>query len=244
MVNKPDEKIKTPKERAQENIEDTYNNLDKLEETMVTADENGLFQNAKKPSAFSEIFNNMAVACQELGNEKNSFEERDINGWQKYRAAYYQFNETLNSATPWWRFKFLYGGPFMIYFSAVLVTAFLVWAFFNVQLSNMTIFWVPSYAYLWGLVGSGLQGLWFLWQHVSDRKIRKVWTTWYLFLPLIGMLLGALTYLVFVAGFMTTSGNAQIQSEYFIMLLCALAGFSSMWAVETLDKIAELVKIG
>jgi hypothetical protein len=244
MANKPDEKIKTPEERAKKNIETTHDNIDKLEETMVNSDENGLFQNAKKPSAFSEILDKVAIACQELDNEKNPVQERDVKGWLKYRAAYYQFNETLNSATSWWRFKFLYGGPFMIYFAATIVAAFFVWAFFNAQIYNIEIFWVPSYAFLWGIVGSGLQGLWFLWQHVNARKIRKVWATWYLFLPLIGMLLGAITYLVFIAGFFTTSGNAQIQSKYFIMLLCALAGFSSRWAVETLDKITNLIKIG
>jgi hypothetical protein len=245
MVNTEDEyNKKTAKDLAIENIKITRDDIDKLEETMVIADENGLFKSSKSNTKFSDIMGNMVAACKEFDNEKKTPENRYIQGWSKYRAAHYQFNEVLNSASIDWRFKFLYGGPLIIYFLAFLITVLLIWVFFDLQISNTKIFWVPTYAFLWGLVGGVLQGLWFLWQHVSDRTLRKVWIPWYLLLPLIGALLGALTYLIFVAGFITTTGGAQIQSEYFIMLLCALAGFSSLWAVETLDRIADLIKIG
>ena len=238
------ENKKTVKEIANDNIKITRDDIDNLEETMVIADENGLFKSSKSTTKFSEIMENMVAACQELDNEQNPPEKRYIEGWKKYRAAHYQFNDVLNSASMNWRFKNLYGGPFIIYFIAFLVTVLFIWIFFNPQIANTKIFWVPAYAFLWGLVGGLLQGLWFLWQHVSDRTLRKVWITWYLFLPLIGALLGSLTYLIFIAGFITSTGTTQIQSEFFIMLLCALAGFSSKWAVETLDRIADLIQIG
>ncbi len=229
---------------AEKNIDITRDDIDNLEETLVIADENGLFKIYNKPTAFAEIVDNLAAACQEFDNKTNTAEERYVKGWQKYRAAYYQFDEVLNSASREWRLKYLYGAPFVAYFVAVLGVLFSAWAFFNPLLLETNVFWIPTYAFLWGTVGGVLQGLWFIWQHVSDRKLRKVWIPWYICLPLIGALLGALTYLVFIAGFITTTGATQIHSEYFIMLLCALAGFSSKWAVETLDKITNLVKIG
>jgi hypothetical protein len=227
-----------------ENIKHLRDDIDNLESTLVCAEENGLFQIPQNSTAHSEIFDNLVDACRELDNSKNPPETRFLQGWPKYRAATYKLNQTLNSAPRSWRFKYLYGGPFAVYYVVLLTAVFSAWVLFNPSMLNTRILWVPTYAYVWGLVGGILQGLWFLWQHVSDRQLRKVWIPWYFFLPLMGALLGALTYLIFIAGFITSTGATQIASEYFIMLLCALAGFSSKWAVETLDAIVDVIKIG
>jgi len=46
-----------------------------------------------------------------------------------------------------------------------------------------------------------------------------------------GDIIGAIAYLVFFVGFIVSTGADQIASEAFVMLLSALAGFSSKWAV-------------
>ena len=257
--------------RVERNIEHLRKDIDNLENALVCADENGLFrvlqkeqekhppqktdddkteaEKSRSTPTYEDIVNNLIAACKELDKEKTQEkppcpETCFIEAWPKYRTATNQFNQALNAAPVSWRLKYLYGAPFAIYYILVLATVLLIWFFFAPTISDATILWIPIYAFIWGLVGGILQGLWFLWQHVSDRILRKVWIPWYIFLPLIGSLLGTFAYLVFLAGFVTTSGGTQIQSEYFIMLLCALAGFSSRWAVETLDKIVDLIKIG
>lgn len=249
---------------AEKNIEYLRNDIDNLELSLVCADENGLFhllqqthektpadhkstddqagiEKGKTTPTYKDIVDNLVAASKELDKEKTQDpapppETCFTEGWPKYRAATYQFNQALNSAPISWRFTYLYGGPFAVYYVLMLAAVLLVWFFSASTISDAKILWIPVYAFLWGLVGGILQGFWFLWQHVSDRQLRKVWIPWYIFLPLMGSLLGALAYLVFLAGFITSTGATQVQSEYFIMLLCALAGFSSKWAVETSTK--------
>ena len=241
LAKKADEIAKLTDSIVKKNIQITYNNIDRLEVTLTCADENGLFKN--KSEAFHRIFGKMVAARHELDNENMTEEERDVRGWQKYRDASCDLNETFDtSASSLWRFSYLYGGPFIIYFLVILGSSVLAWLTLRGKMPAFE--GVPLYAFLWGLIGGVLQGLWFLWGHVNDRKIRKAWIPWYLLLPVIGALLGALMYLAFVAGLVTTTGSATIQTSYFVILLCALAGFSSKWAVETLDKITQLVKVG
>ncbi len=218
-------------------------NLDRLESTLTCADENGLFQNITNAPEYTDIIGNMADAIEELENKNNSPTVRALQAWKKYRLARHQFDQIVNSKRFWWRFKYSFGGPFIIYFIALLAFTFLAWFLFGSSISDFEVLWVPSWAYLWGLIGGILQGLWFLWQHVSDRRLRKAWFPWYLLLPFMGAILGALTYLVFFAGFIAATGEAQIQSKYFVILLSALAGFSTKWAVQTLDKLTTLIQI-
>ena len=103
--------------------------------------------------------------------------------------------------------------------------------------------WVPCWAFIWGSVGSILQGFWWLWQHISEKRLRKYWFVWYFLLPLIGAILGALTYLIFNAGFIAATGEVQLKSVVFPMLLSALAGFSCRWAVELLHELTTIIQI-
>lgn len=212
--------------------------LDKLQVALESANENGLLNN--DPAKYQAILNHITDALTKLNQNPP-----DIIGARKeFSSAYFEFNHAINSSSAWWRFKYSFGGPFILYFVASLAFVFLAWLFFGPSLSSSKLLWIPAWAFLWGLVGGVLQGLWFLWQHVSDRKVRKAWIPWYLLLPLMGAILGALTYLAFVAGFIAVTGGAQVQSDYFGMLLSGLAGFGTRWAVQTLDKITSLIQIG
>jgi len=59
-----------------------------------------------------------------------------------------------------------------------------------------------------------------------------------------GAVFGALAYLVYFAGFVVATGETRITSESFVILLSALAGFNSKWAVQILDKLATVIKVG
>ena len=77
-----------------------------------------------------------------------------------------------------------------------------------------------------GSYGEILQGFLLLWQYVGTRKIRITWFIYAVSLPVIGAILGALAYLIFLSGFLAVAGNIQpSDSTFFIMLLAGLAGF-------------------
>lgn len=185
------------------------------------------------------MVNGITAALEELDQDP----PKTIDAWKKFSLAYHQLNQIINSSSFWWRFKYSFGCPFLLYLATISICIFLAWFFFSPIISDSTILWVPSWAYLWGSMGGILQGFWWLWQHVSDRILRKHWLVWYLLLPLMGAILGALTYLIFFAGFIAATGEAQIKSEFFVMMLCALAGFSSKWAVKMLDKLTTIIQI-
>jgi hypothetical protein len=224
-------------------------NIDKLERAMVCADENGLFKVCKTVQC-TEITDYFIDAFRDLKTfntleDKNGEDAIRLFGeaWRKYRVASHLFNKAINDVGFWWRFKNHLGGLFLIYLLVLLGISFSLWILVP-NAFDSKLLWVPSYAFMWGFIGGILQGFWYLWRHISDRELRKVWTPWYLLLPFMGAILGALTYLVFYAGFFATTGTANIQSESFIILICALAGFSTVWAVDTLTNITKQINIG
>lgn len=223
---------------ADQEAEELRGALDKLQEVLEIANENGLLSSDSQN--YEKIIDYITMALQSLSNEDPKW----IKARKEYSLAYHYFNRSVNSRSFWWRFKFAFGGPALVYLVTLSIFIFLAWFFFSTNISNSDIMWVPSWAYLWGAIGGILQGFWFLWQHVYKRIFRKFWFMWYLLLPLMGAILGALTYLVFFAGFIAATGEAQIQSESLVMLLSALAGFSTGWAVSLLDKLTEIIKIG
>jgi len=214
------------------------NQLDKLQEALEIANENGLLKN--DPTTYQTILNYIIDALVKLNqNPPDIIEAR-----KKFSLGYFEFNHAINSSNAWWRFKYSIGGPIATYLIMVIISIFLAWSLFSPTLLESKILWVPSWAFLWGSAGGVLQGFWWLWQHVSERSLRKHWLIWYFLLPLIGAILGALTYLIFLAGFISATGEVQLKSDSLPMLLSALAGFSSRWAVQLLDKLTSIIKIG
>jgi hypothetical protein len=212
--------------------------LDKLQEALEIADENGLFKNGS--IQYFTILNYIMDGLRNLSqNPPNVIDAR-----RNFSLAYFNFNRAVNSSSARWQFKYSHGGHIAIYLVALVIAPILACIFYGSILLQLELLWVPSWAYLWGLVGGALQGLWWLWQHVSDRKLRKIWLVWFFLLPITGAILGALTYLIFITGFIAATNQTRLGSPYFPILLSALAGFSSRWAVQLLDKLTTIIRVG
>jgi hypothetical protein len=56
------------------------------------------------------------------------------------------------------------------------------------------------YATTWGAVGGILRGIWYLKDKICDRKYRNSFQIYFLSVPFLGALFGALVYLIFLAG--------------------------------------------
>lgn len=224
-------------QQADKDAKALKDHLDLVQNCLEIANENGLLKS--NPKTYEQIINGITDALRDLTkNPPDVIEAR-----RKSSLAYFQFNESVNSMGFWWRFKFCFGGPVLVYLFAVLISVFSLWILYSPVISDYVLLWVPSWAFLWGLAGGALQGFWWLWQHISGRSLRKPWFVWYVILPLIGALLGALTYLIFISGFIVATGENQVTSEFFVILLCALAGFSSRWAVQLLDRLTQIIQV-
>ena len=225
-------------QKVDKEVRDLKRQLNLAEDCLEIANENGLLRNDS--ATYEKILNNISKARKNL----NDNPPKIVEARKKFGRAYFHLNNAINSTSFWWRFKYSFGGPVLIYLLTILMSIFLSWILFSSILLNFKILWIPSWAYLWGSIGGVLQGFWWLWQHISNRCLRKLWFTWYIILPLMGAILGALTYLVFLAGFVVATGETQMTSESFVILLCALAGFSSRWAVKMLDKLTTIIQVG
>ena len=221
---------------AEDDAADWKNQFQLLQDALESANEDGLIQ---ETSAYQAIMDKIAGGLADLSqNPPNTIKAR-----KKYSLACHEFNRHVNSAKFWWRFKYCYGGPALLYLLSIFVIILVIWLFFSSSLSDSTFLWVPSWAFMWGAIGGIFNGFWWLWQHAWRRELRKVWYVWYVLLPIMGAILGALVYLIFLAGFITATGETQIKSQSFVMLLSALAGFSARWAVETLNNVTKIIQI-
>jgi hypothetical protein len=60
----------------------------------------------------------------------------------------------------------------------------------------------------WGAVGGILRGLWFLKDKVGDRRYRKAWWIYFISVPFLGAIFGALVYFIIVGGLLAFDPNA------------------------------------
>jgi hypothetical protein len=100
---------------------------------------------------------------------------------------------------------------------------------------------------MWGGIGGIVGGLWSLWKHVArDQDFDKQHTMWYLTQPIMGIILGGVIHLLFMAGALvvqtaSTSTQATTAMRWFPSLVACLAGFRQNFAYEWLDSVARVI---
>ena len=112
------------------------------------------------------------------------------------------------------------------------------------------------HAATWGCIGGVLRGMWYLKDRVGDRKYRKSWTIYFLSVPFLGGIFGAIIYLVIIAGSVAldvdtspqTSGQTDVEqpgqkfnlgNPLAVIPFAALAGFNWEWAVILFKRIGD-----
>ena len=214
-------------------IETLTERIYRLIEMVEIADENGLFKNSGNTR--KEINNLLLTALSKLKQDNPKFTEAIDN----YSEALARFNNGVNNSSFCFKFLYVMGWPVVIYLVGLFLGIIALWFTNYCNVTSASLVNVPAWAYLWGSLGSIVNCMWWFWQHVSSRKIRKGWYVWYLLSPFIGALLGALTYLAFYGGFVTITGGGEIKQSASLMFLSALAGFYSRRIVNFLYSIAE-----
>ena len=182
--------------------------INRIDNWTNTASDNGLFDNIQSgDERFEEIQSNLKNARDCLYSDAHSDTERYTS------LALRAYDKSLYSSSTKWRFSNIYAGPMWIYLIGFLISSLI---FYCMQLDG-TILKLPShieatalYATTWGAVGGILRGLWYLKDKVSDRKYRNSFQIYFLSVPFLGALFGALVYLLFVAGlFILIPGQVQ-----------------------------------
>jgi len=100
---------------------------------------------------------------------------------------------------------------------------------------------------MWGGIGGVVGGLWSLWKHVArDQDFDKQHTMWYLTQPIMGIILGGVIHLLFMAGVLvvqtsSTSAQATAAVHWFPSLVACLVGFRQNYAYGWMDSLAKAI---
>jgi hypothetical protein len=96
----------------------------------------------------------------------------------------------------------------------------------------------------WGSVGGVLGALYSLYWHAAKVKdFDKQYVMWYVVQPVIGVIIGALVYVIIGAGFLTligeTSSGQQTPLQLFPYAVACIAGFRQRFILEVVDRMIQ-----
>ncbi len=103
---------------------------------------------------------------------------------------------------------------------------------------------------LWGGIGGVVGGLYALWYHIADRQdFDKHYAMWYYVQPLMGLVLGAITFLIIAGGFLIvqvniTDPNAAAGARLIPYLVAVLAGFKQDFVYDQLERVVSIFAPG
>jgi len=99
---------------------------------------------------------------------------------------------------------------------------------------------------LWGGIGGVVGAMYALWYHIADRQdFDKHYSMWYHVQPLMGLVLGAITFLILAGGFLVVQvnladANASTGARLIPYLVAVLAGFKQDFVYEQLERVGSI----
>ena len=98
---------------------------------------------------------------------------------------------------------------------------------------------------MWGGLGGVIGALYSLYWHVAKvRDFDKQYTMWYIVQPVIGLLLGALVYLLIGPGVLTARGVMESETvalSFFPYAVACIAGFRQRFVLEMIDRVIQVI---
>jgi hypothetical protein len=193
---------------------------------------------------YSGIHEKLKEAKDNLEDER--FSEAMVNT----SAARLLYLKALFSKSWIWRFVNLYAGPIWIYMTVFL---FLALAFYIYLIDKYFedihgVDQAAIHAVTWGCIGGILRGMWYLKDKVSEREYKNSWWIYFMSVPFLGGIFGAIVYLVIIAGLLSlgvgqsnNQGLPQIGRPLVIVPIAALAGFNWEWSIRIFKRIGDLL---
>lgn len=99
---------------------------------------------------------------------------------------------------------------------------------------------------MWGGVGGVIGALYHLWWHISDKQdFDSEYLMWFLVQPIMGLVLGAIIYLLMAGGFLVlqinlTNENVSTAARLLPYLAAVLGGFRQNFIYEQFDRLIAL----
>jgi hypothetical protein len=187
--------------------------IERIDKWASVGADNGLFLFGKNNEIYDKIINGLKECRLSLG--KNDIPESQ----RQLSIVIQNYSEAVHAAPRKWRFINLNGGYVFIYLLAILITISSFYAFLGIsnfeQIKEMA---KPPFsgagetaihAVTWGMIGGTLRGMWFLKDKVGDRKFRNSWNLYFVSVPFIGGIFGALIYLIIIAGLLAFDVNSS-----------------------------------
>jgi hypothetical protein len=95
-----------------------------------------------------------------------------------------------------------------------------------------------------GGIGGSLYSIRGFYQNLGGKTFETNWIWWYIFRPVISIVVGVFAYFLIVGGLLSISNNADVTFTKGIMFYCAisfLAGFSFSRFADRLNNISDTV---
>ncbi|RME82429.1 MAG: hypothetical protein D6775_10905 [Caldilineae bacterium] len=104
---------------------------------------------------------------------------------------------------------------------------------------------------VWGGIGGVVGALYILWTHVSQRQdFERQHVMWYIGQPIMGLILGGVTFLIINAGLLSLQGgqvaaqSLRTEPQFFPALIAFIAGFRPQFIFGLLVKIINVISPG
>ena len=159
---------------------------------------------------------------------------------------------TVHWTNTWGWFTFFYEALWILALGAAIIFAPSVAAWVESIVGGPTV-WisVPDLwnTAAWGSVGGVLGALYSLYWHAAKAQdFDKQYMMWYIVQPVIGIIIGAMVYVIFGGGFMTATGvtasGDQAAVPLFKYAVACIAGFRQRFILEVVDRIIQLLTSG
>ena len=153
-------------------------------------------------------------------------------------------------------------GPWLFFYLAIWLLAMTAGLVFANQITNFVRVWGQITGQqlenlspilntmLWGGIGGVVGGLYALWYHIADRQdFDKHYSMWYYVQPLMGLVLGAITFLILAGGFLIVQvniadPNAAAGARVIPYLVAVLAGFKQDFVYDQLERVVSIFAPG
>jgi hypothetical protein len=175
--------------------------------------------------------------------EQNKLPEAEL----EISKAKREYSRKVDAAPFGWKFSNLYGGYIWIYLVLLLAAIFLIF-YSQADLETKLKVRDPAInATAWGVIGAVLRAMWFLKSKVDMRTYRNAYNVYFISVPFLGGILGAIIYLLLLGGLFalqggTQSGVSQISiNPLTIIPFAALAGYNWEWAINLFNRIGDFL---
>ncbi|MDR4492410.1 MAG: hypothetical protein R2685_16195 [Candidatus Nitrosocosmicus sp.] len=155
----------------------------------------------------TKILENIKIAKDKFN--ENKFTEAEL----CLSTAKREYTREIEGAPLWWKFENVYAGYVWIYLIAILAGIFALYSaaqIYDIDFKFESILSVNDPAInatAWGVIGAVLRAMWFLKTKIDHRTYRNAFNNYFISIPFIGGILGALIYLILYGGLIALSSD-------------------------------------